>query len=455
MTRDAKAIPLILEGMKGTNSLIRALSVGLAAQYGDLPLQVELARLLKEEQVWTVRLELIKAAGQLRMKETKPQLLAILSHPRTLAEEKVAAIISIVNMYEQIEDAELLNLIQSNRAGIRELACQIVAHLNLRDKITFLFPLLSDAHSAVRMSALNTLALLGVKQIDGKSLMQIPAVFRLLGDPIPEVAITANWLALLNGDKQGEKNLKRWVLKGEAPYARLAAGALSVSGKNGVALSRLLLKKTNDPYVQMTLAIGLIGQRDSLDLACKTLDKHLNMTEKWMWENSLNPLFRSIAPSKVSHVAQIPNYPAVVNQLTRIELLQILCILKYPGSQQAVKGFLQANTWGPVGAAAATLLQEGDDEALDVVRSLLDDPEERIRIQAALILAMLGGDKQAVAVLKKAYNNASREIKLHILEAIAKTKDPEAIEFLLLRLNEPFQVLRVVAATAIIQCLYH
>jgi len=455
MTRDAKAIPLILEGLRGTNSMVRALSVGLAAAYGDLPLQEELTRLLKEETVWSVRLELIKAAGQLRMKETKQRLLEIISHPRTLAEEKVAAIVSIVNMYDSIEDKELASLVRSNRAGIRELACQIISHLNLHDKVSMILPLLSDAHPSVRISTLNTFALLRVKEIDGKPLMQKEQVTRLMNDHIPEVAITASWLAILQGDKRGERNLRKWILKGEEKYARLAAGALAVSGKRGVALSKSMLKKSKNPYVQSTLALGLIGQREAIDLACMTIDKHFSVTEKWMWDTTHNPLFRSLAPSKVSHVVQIPNYPSVVNQMTRIELLQILCIMGYKGAQQAVKGFLQADTWGPVGAAAATLLQEGDDEALDVVRALLEDPEEKVQIQAALILALLGGDKQAVSVLKEAYPNASREIKLHILEAIAKTKDEDAIAFLLERLNEPFQVLRVVAATAIIQCLYH
>jgi len=455
MTRDAKAIPLILEGLRGTNSMIRALSVGLAAAYGDLPLQEELARLLKEETVWSVRLELIKSVGQLRMKETKQRLIEIISHPRTLAEEKVAAIISIVNMYDSIDDKELATLIRSDRAGIRELASQIISHLNLYDKVSLLLPLLADAHPGVRLSALNTLALLRVKEIENKNIMQIEQVTRLMRDHIPEVAITASWLALIHGDKRGEKNLKRWIQRGEENFARLAAGALSVSGKKGVPLAKVLLKKNKSPYIQVTLALGLIGQREAVELACKTIDTHLSITEKWMWDTSLNPLFRSLAPSKVSHVSQIPNYPSVVNQMTRIELLQVLCIMGYKGAEQAVKGFLQADTWGPVGAAAATLLQEGDEQALDIIRALLKDPEEKIRIQAALILALLGGDKQAVSVLKEAYPNASREVKLHILEAIAKTKDEEAISFLLDRLNEPFQVLRVVAATAIIQCLYH
>lgn len=455
LTRDAKAIPLIIDALRGTNSLIRSMAVRLAAQYGDFPLQDEIVRLLKEETVWTVRLELIKAAGQLRMYQTKELLMAIVGNPQTLAEEKAAAIISIVNMYESVGDSELASLVRSNRAGLRELSCQIVAHLNLEDKINLLVPLLTDASPSVRMSALNTLALLRVKRIDSQPLMEIEKVIRLMNDHTPEVAITAQWLALIHNDKRAEKKLRHWILKGEPKYARLAAGALSISGKYGKNLAKKLLRKSDDPYVQITLAIGLIGQRESIELACKTIDEYLKMSEKWMWDTSLNPLFRNLAPSQVPHTPQTPNYPQVVNQLTRLELLQVLCIMGYPKAQESIKSFLQMNTWGPVGAAAATLIQEGDEEALDHVRMLLKDPEEKIRTQAALILAMLGGDKSAVEVLKELYPTANREIKLHILEAIARVGDPDAVEFLLERLHEPFQVLRVVAATAIIQCLYH
>lgn len=455
MTRDAKAIPLILEALSGSNSMLRAVAVTLAAGFGDLPLQEEIARLLKEEKVWYVRLELIKAAGQLRMKAVRQQLMDIIGHSRTLAEEKVAAIVSLVNMYEAVGEKELLSLIQSSRAGLRELACQIVIHLNLVDQIPLLLPLLRDSHPHVRMTVLNTLALLGVTQIQDKPLLQIPQIARLLEDPVPEVAITASWLALLQGDKGGEQNLQRWMQKGESQYARLSAAAVAISGKKGVALAKKILSRKGDPYMQVTLAVGLIGQREETELACKIIDKHLAHTEMWMWDTSLNPLFRVLSPSKVRHMAQIANYPRVVDQLTRLELLQILCVMHYPKAQEAVKGFLQTQTWGTVGAAASTLLQEGDEEALDVVRSLLQDPQEKVRIQAALILALLGGDKAAVEVLKEAYPKAGKEIKIQILESLAKVGDPSTIAFLLERLNEPFQVLRVVAATAIIQCLYH
>ncbi len=453
MTRDAKAIPLILDALRGSNSLLRSLGVSLAAAYGDLPLQEEIARLLNEEKVWQVRLELIKAAGQLRMKETKERLIEIVAHPRTLAEEKATAIISLVMMTESVEDKELATLVRSNRAGLRELACQIVFHLNLTDKIGMILPLLRDPHPLVRTSTLNTLALLGIKELEGRPILEHPYIIRLMNDTVPEVAITANWLALLRGEDRGV--LEKWILGPEEKYARLAAGALAITGKKGMNKAEKLMQTSENPYVQVTLALGLIGQQHKIKEACAVINRNLALPDKWMWDTAMNPLFRSLGPSTVEHTPQVPNYPKVVDQLARIELLEVLCIMKFPKAQEAVKEFLRTSTWGSLGAAASTLIQEGDEEALDVVRALLKDPEEKVRIEAAMILALLGGDKAAVEVLKAAYPNVNREIKVHILEALAKVADPGTIEFLLERLNEPFQVLRVVAATAIIQCLYH
>ena len=40
-----------------------------------------------------------------------------------------------------------------------------------------------------------------------------------------------------------------------------------------------------------------------------------------MWDQHANPLFRSLAPSRVKHIEQVPNYPLVVDQMVRLDLL--------------------------------------------------------------------------------------------------------------------------------------
>ena len=172
-----------------------------------------------------------------------------------------------------------------------------------------------------------------------------------------------------------------------------------------------------------------------------------------MWEQ--NAQVRILAPSLLRHIEQIPNYPKVTDQMVRLDLLNILCIMNHPKAQHAVKGFVKNESWGITGAAVAVLLEQGDEEAMTVISSLLKDEDPQVRVQAAFILAMMGNDPAAVKVLQEAYPKMARDIKIQILEAIGHVGSLDSVPFLIDILGEPFQMLRVVAASAMIQCLYH
>jgi HEAT repeat protein len=454
-TRDAKAIPIILGQMRATNALLRSIAVKLATTFGDAPLKDEMTRMLKAEKVWYVRLDVIRAVGALRLLELKPDLKEIIGNPRTLVEEKAAAIVALVSMYDFIDRAELLSLVQSDRAGLRQLASEVIAHLNLHEELDLLLPLLRDVSSDVRISALNALALMRVQKIGSVPVSEL--LEENVHNTSPEVAITAAYVLLLLDEKKGSQHLSQWLKSENPEWRRLSSAALSSSGRYGLKLLLKEFKESKDPYVKINLALGLIGQRIQVSAACDAIHKVLSQEKLtlWMWDSHSNPLFHSLAPSRVKHIEQIPHYPAVVDQLVKLDLLSVLSILRYPHAQSVVREFLQARTWGVTGAAAATLLQEGDEEDLASVRELLSDSDEKIRVQAAMILAIVGSDPSAVKILQEAYPYVDREMKVHILEALAHIGDPSSIPFLLDILKEPFQVLRVVSASALIQCLYH
>jgi HEAT repeat protein len=460
-TRDAKAIPLLVEQLGCSNALIRSVAVKLSCAFGDTPLKKEIARMLKEEKVWYVRLEVIRAVGALHLLELKADLKEIIGNGKTLAEEKVAAMEALVTMYDQVDREELLTLSKSNRAGLRQLTCEVITHLNLREHLDLLIPFLKDSSPDVRAGALNALALLRVKTIHTfgtptKEILVADLIEKCVHDACPQVAITAAYALLILDKKSGEQHLEKWVRSDNPHWRRMASAALAVSGGYGVKLLLKQIKESSDPYVRANAAIGLIGQRVHLGQACDVLYAVLREEKDlWMWDNSANALFRSLSPSQVKHREQIPHYPVAVDQLVRLDLLNLLCIVRYPKAQEAVKGFLQMRAWGVTGAAAATLLQEGDEDALDAVRSLLNDPDENIRVQAALILTLVGNDTAAARVLQEIYPHVDREMKVHILEAIAHVGDSQSIPFLLDILKEPFQLLRFVAASALIQCLSH
>ncbi|MCB1110515.1 MAG: HEAT repeat domain-containing protein, partial [Chlamydiia bacterium] len=166
-------------------------------------------------------------------------------------------------------------------------------------------------------------------------------------------------------------------------------------------------------------------------------------------------LFQILAPSKVCHVPGVSQYPTMVDHLTRLEILAMLTTLKHPKAEEAVKSFLKEQTLGVTFAASSTLMEEGGEEAIEILRSLLGEEDQNIRVQAALVLALTGGETEAIRVLQEAYYTADREMKVNILGALGYIGDKESIPFLIQLLEEPYQILRVVAASALIQCVYH
>ena len=114
---------------------------------------------MSEEKVWMVRLEAIKAAGLLRIKELAPRLKALVQNEKTTYEERQLAIASLVEITDEISPDELRALARSNRAGLRHLACMIALHFQMEEGAQEIERLIGDTHPDVRVAALNAFGL--------------------------------------------------------------------------------------------------------------------------------------------------------------------------------------------------------------------------------------------------------------------------------------------------------
>lgn len=452
LTKDAKAIPMLLKSMRDPNALLRSSAIKLCTQLRDEVFKKELITLFKQEKVWYVRLEAIRAIGALHIYELIEPLQVLIEDPAVLVEEKTAAMMACVEMSSQISRQKLESLIAQSRSSLRQLGAEIIAHFERIHDADLLLKLLSDSSSEVRVSALNALALLGIRQIGKNPIKDV--VSACLEDSCPLVAITAGYVLLINQEKIGEITLAHWLNSENTKWQRLAAAAVAASGRFGIHLAYKSIYKIHDPYVRLNLCVGLIGQRAHIHVACNTIFSILSQERSlWMWDKQSHAVFSPITPSNVTHIEAIPNYPQLIDQLVRLDILSFLHFVQYPKALQLAKDFLQKKDWN-VTAAAAILLQEGDEKAAEIVRSLLDDSDEKVRMQAALVLGLMYRDSAAVHLLQKIYPNVDQKTKVYILEALAQIGDASSIPFLLEILKEPFQTLRIVAASALIQCLY-
>ncbi len=452
-TDDVRAVRMLLHQLSSSNALLRRAAAQLAPHYRDISLIEELIRLLSAEKIWFVRLEVIKALGAMEVKEIEEPLKKIIISSRTTLEEKGAAIASLVTIYEDVGEEAFSKLVSSKRAGLRHLACQIVSHLDLKEKAPAIEKLLDDPTSDVRIAALNTMQFLGLKNLNPSTLSKL---IDLTKDSHPPVALTAAWVVSHFAPETALQVIRKWIYSTDEASRRLAAFILGRVGSAGTSLATQALKISPDPFVKANLALGSIGQGGNHQKLSDTLYTFLLLRKgKLMWDSSGNPLFEVIAPSQIYHIPQVPQYPTMVDQLTRLEILGMLAALRCSKAEEAIKAFLKEDALGVTYAASTTLLEEGGEEAIEILRDLLREKDQNIRVQAALVLALSGGETEAVQILHEAYPTVDREMKINILGALGYIGDKASIPFLMELLEEPHQVLKVVAASALIQCVYH
>ncbi len=449
---DSKSVEHLRRGCSDSNSAVRAAAVQLVSHLRDTPLCDEIMRLYNVENIWKVRLEVIRAIGKMKIHEGRQELILLAASTNCDAEEKAAAIKSLIYLLEDIDRTEISQMAISDRAGLRLLACEVIGHLQNERDIDLLWQLSSDSRYEVRAAALRALGLLGIKEYDGYQVANLART--RCGDLNKDVAITAAWLLTVLEPGAAAPPFEYWLTHESPEVRQQAAAAISATGSYGISFVKEWFYKSEDPCVKINLALGLIQQGIDIQQACDTLFQEFTSgTRRWRWNEE--GAFLALVPLKNSENDDFSMSMEEIHQMTQLEILNILAVLKYPKIEEAIQVFLKQKTWGISGLASAVLLTEGNSDALISVENLLDKSMAGAKIQAALILALWGRGEKAINILEQSYSGADRLTKERILEGIGRIGSLTSLPFLLERLQDPQQTLRLIAASAILQCLYH
>lgn len=454
LTNDAKAVKILNQSLSSSSPYLRMMAVKLAAQYGDRILIDHILTLLSKEHVWFVRLEIFKTLGRLKVKKAQLALEEILSSKKSTLEEKGAAAEALLYMYDDLDKDQILSLLKSSRAGLRYFGCHILCYLKREDLFSELLVLLEDPNNEVKIAALDAFTKVGIPKNIKKNVLE--ATQKLLQDPDEKVSICAARLISFYDFPKAYGVLTTLMASADSTTRCLAACALALTGHEGRDKVIDLLTTEKDPYVKVNMAVNMLGFEEHEKRLCEQIAIFLATTqERIMIDGSFSSMFQVVLPSKVSHVPQVPHYPEAVDQNTRLYLINKLAILRYPGVEDALKKYLKSQSFGMTFAACKALMEEGAEDSAEIIETLLHDKDEKIRIQAALILGMLGGHPSAISILQEAYPKLDRELKLAVLEALGHLGSKKSIPFLANLLDDPFNVIKIIAASSIIQCIYH
>lgn len=447
-SQDAKGITILFEGMRDPNHAVRTQAVKLAGHCRDQRLVDEVQRLFATEKIWSVRLQLIKAIGGMKITSMQSELEALIASPETSLTEKKSAINALLELQDDIDPERIRELSESNRRGLRELACHLAAHFQCHAAVTYLMRLTKDPHSEVRAAAFQALADLNPKEHSADLLLLALKGCKEANDPSSLSA--AYLLALLDKDKARETFQK--ALFGPRKETRwLAAAVLSSTGGHGIDQLVRAFHTSDDPLVRLNLAFGMIGQGQETKAAASLIQEVLLSDTPLSVHHTGK--FRVITSLPQEEGAEFP--PEVENQMLRLELLNLLFILKASGAQETLVRFLNSYSTEISAMATALLLSEGDETAVDAIKGLLENPKAKIRLQAALILSMWSREESAIQTLEEEYPKSDTELKARLLEGMGRIGAMRSVPFLLKQLNEPSETLRLIAAIALIQCLNH
>ena len=453
LTRDVRAVKYLLKMMDDSNAIIRSLAVKLSCDYQDAPIKEKIKQLLEKEKLWLVRLEILRAMGIMKITDKKEVLKKLLLSDRTSLEEKAYAIEALVNIYEDVEEKELKTLFESNRYALRCLGIEIAIHLEKENVKQHILDLCQDKHVEVRLSALRCFNAY-LYDICSKEERE-KYIKPLLEDIHPLVAITASWVYFPFDEKISLGKIKKWLKDPSSEYRRFAAAALAHSGQKVVSEMISLIDTTDDIFVKANLAMGLIGQKAYSKKACDEIFSFLEKENNTllMEEEGKMP-FLVLGPSRVRHLDHIPNYPEAVDANCRLKLISLLAMRQDERATNLIKSFLKSRRWGISAIAASLLMQEGNQEAMERIKQLLEDDDINVKIQAALVLSLYGKDNSAMPVLQKTYFQAEHERKMQILQAMGFIAEENDYQFFVDVLDEPFQLLRVIDASSFIQSLH-
>lgn len=437
---DRHAVPLVVAGLEDGSTVVRQIAARVAVLFPDQPVRERLLRLLESEHHQEVRLSLIQAVGQMGLKEALPLLMRRLSAAQGSQEEAAVLMEALEGLMDTVGREDLVRLGKSGRSGLRILACHLAAARELEEGAAALEFLSRDHHSRVRAAYYEMVGFLRLDQKERllEGLTQI--------DPLTSTA--AAWALAIQGHGQGESFLRKRLSTGPLGDRRLAAAAVAALGERGIEVMRWGLETNTDPYVRLSLAMGLLVLDEELPLACEVVRQVLQENrEPWHWRQR-GLVWRELSPLK----GQAP-FPELTDQMVRLELLSLLAVKGDGGALEGVRCFLRNLNWGVGATAAVVLLSEGGEEALEVVARCLEDEDSRVRTHAALVLALWGKDPRAVATLQNHYADADRITKERILEGLGQVGGSDCLPFLVKALDEPFQGLRLLGASSILKAL--
>jgi HEAT repeat protein len=448
VTRDTRALPALHAALEDASPVMRAIAAQLVTLCWDAETSIRLEKRLQIEQQPDVRKALIRALGQCGTPFSLQTLLEAVE--KTDPQEQLAALESVSNHLGEVPVQIVETCLRHPRSGMRALGAHLALHLKKPVALNALINLMKDPQAAVRSAAWQSLASLNPGPMGWKKL--IPFWEKIREERDPSIAAVAAGLALRHAPEQATPYLLEAIFGDHRKRGLQALQGVLKSGPAGLKILQDVAATHPDRLMRMNACVGCLAHRHQLSHhLAQLLEELQQLDERIMPLRSAG--LATIGPSEIGHVPGVANLPEAMDLMARLRLSHLIRAVGGPLPTEQLARWLDETRWSLSAASAQMLLSEGDAQAAQMVKNILDHANPKVRLQAALVLAIVGKDEEALEHLVQAAQTGDMEIELQVMDAAGSLGSRVFLPFLSKKLADPSPQIRQVAASSLLQIL--
>jgi hypothetical protein len=463
-SNDAKGVEVVHRLMLDPHEMLAQIALEVAGYFPDECIQQRAMSILKNDTM-PFKLAAAKLLSQQKAPQTIPLLTALMCD-ETLAEKDQVIVASyLAQAVETLDDATIAAYAQDPRRAIRALAISYTLQKPSRSSLLAIIPLLNDPSISVQRISIPTLGL-WQELLPERTETLLASFQKHLLSTDTTIAANAAFSLCLSRDSSAIQMALTWFEKtittAPSQEALIATARLIKCGNRALPLLKKLLQtnegaaklatpSTIDPLCRINIAACLLQHREDVLLSSETIQNFPVQQLLSIHEDLLFPFF---GKTEIAHDPAIPRLPESIDLNVRLSLIALRSFANGTINRTELEKMLHDRSWGVCANAVGFAFSELDPSLEQIVQPLLSHDIELVRIQAALLYAMISQSPEAASILGKEYEKASREGKELAITGFGLLPSSSSLPYLTPLLFDSSLSTRTKAAGALLSSLY-
>lgn len=455
LQNDARSLPFIVQSLESNNAWVRHLATQLSANYLDKQLwdHIESKFLETGSYVWLK--QVVNIVSNVPLKGWESNLSSLLKRDDVPHDLFVMAAAALITLKETAENYDIEVLLEGKPAVEQALfKGQAIAKLSHNPSKQEILSLLSNTSDEVLIVTCRSLMLRPSISLD----VEIIKKLKELQNRKDHVKLASSALLLVKErDQKSEDYITEFLTSADLDIALLACAYAKSCGPILLDGMKKQLPLVSNLYVKANLLYSIflleeeagVGQ-SYLSKEAKAILQHSTFSPTSYYYPLLG--IEVFVPYGFKDSSIYADKTAV-EQLTFLSIIEAWASRDPEKARESLEELLVNLSLQNMQLAMEVSVTEQLYNTESLLYDLLHHSDDRVSLEAAILLAQLKKEKKVISSLQDKYQKASYKKKFRILEALLAIAEGESWDFLEECMAEPYGQLSYIAAASLLKSL--